>query len=94
MILRRAFACLFVFAAWSRAFAAEAPAVTAAPPTAPSTPPIPTVIESGAAEMVSTEKETTFTFSKGVKVTATNMVLTSEDLVVIARRTGDPTATA
>jgi lipopolysaccharide export system protein LptA len=62
---------------------------TAAPPT----PPVPTVIESGAAEMVSTEKETTFTFRNGVTVTATNMKLTCEHLEVVARRSGDPSAT-
>ena len=55
--------------------------------------PVPTVIESGAAEMVSTETETTFSFTKGVTVTATNMTLTCEDLVVVATRTGDPSAT-
>lgn len=89
MIFRRASVSLFVLAVLSRAIAAE----PAAPPAAPATPPVPTVIESGAAEMVSTEKETTFTFSKGVKVSATNMILTCDDLVVIARRTGDPAAT-
>ncbi len=97
MIFRRATVCLFTLAVLARAFAAEsaAPAATPATPSAalPATPPVPTVIESGAAEMVSTEKETTFTFSKGVKVSATNMVLTCEDLVVIARRSGDPAAT-
>jgi lipopolysaccharide export system protein LptA len=55
--------------------------------------PVPTVIESGAAEMISTETETTFSFTKGVTVTATNMTLTCEDLVVVATRTGDPAAT-
>lgn len=55
--------------------------------------PVQTVIESGAAEMVSTETETTFRFTKGVTVTATNMTLTCEDLVVVATRTGDPKAT-
>jgi lipopolysaccharide export system protein LptA len=67
---------------------------TGAPATAaPVTPPVPTVIESGAAEMVSTEKETTFTFRNGVTVTATNMKLTCDHLEVVARRTGDPSAT-
>lgn len=93
MIFRRATVGLFVFAVLVRAFAAETVAPAATPAAAPATPPVPTVIESGAAEMVSTEKETTFTFSKGVKVTATNMILTCDDLVVIARRTGDPAAT-
>lgn len=62
-------------------------------PPAPKPPPVPTVIESGVAEMISTEKETTFTFSQGVKVSATNMVLTCQDLEVVATRTGDPQAT-
>jgi lipopolysaccharide export system protein LptA len=43
--------------------------------------------------MVSTEKETTFTFREGVTVTATNMKLTCDHLEVIARRSGDPAAT-
>jgi len=89
MIFRRSSVGLFVLVVLAPAFAAE----PAAPTAAPAAPPVPTVIESGAAEMVSTEKETTFTFSKGVKVSATNMVLTCDDLVVIARRTGDPAAT-
>jgi lipopolysaccharide export system protein LptA len=59
----------------------------------PATPPVPTVIESGAAEMVSTEKETTFTFRNGVTVTATNMKLTCDHLEVVAKRSGDPSAT-
>jgi len=60
----------------------------------PSAVPVePTVIESGTAEMVSTAKETTFTFGKGVVVTGTNMKLTCDDLVVIVVRTGDPEAT-
>jgi lipopolysaccharide export system protein LptA len=54
---------------------------------------VPTVIESGSAEMVSTEKETTFTFRNGVTVTGTNLKITCQDLEVIARRTGDPSAT-
>jgi lipopolysaccharide export system protein LptA len=56
-------------------------------------PPVPTVIESDVAEMVSTETETTFTFGRNVVVTATNMQLTCDELVVVARRSGDPTAT-
>jgi lipopolysaccharide export system protein LptA len=72
--------------------ASAAPAAKAAAAT-PATPPVPTVIESGAAEMVSTEKETTFTFRNGVKVTATNMTLTCDHLEVVARRSGDPSAT-
>ena len=41
-------------------------------PGAPKAPLVPTEIVSGAAEMVSTDKETTFTFSKGVTVTPTS----------------------
>jgi lipopolysaccharide export system protein LptA len=78
-----------------RAHSAEEPAAvkmfTAA--TTPAIPLAPTVIESGSAEMVSTEKETTFTFRNGVIVTGTNLKITCENLEVIARRTGDPTAT-
>ncbi len=72
------------------------PLISAEPPPAP-TPPkaplVPTEIVSGAAEMVSTDKETTFTFSKGVTVTATNLKITCTDLVVISKRSGDPSAT-
>jgi lipopolysaccharide export system protein LptA len=94
MSLRRASVCLLVLLLPLRAPGADtAPATPASPAAAPSLPPTPTVIESGAAEMVSTDKETTFTFSKGVKVTATNMTLTCDFLEVIARRSGDPTAT-
>jgi lipopolysaccharide export system protein LptA len=96
MSLRRVLVCLLVPGLMSHAAAADAPAPAPASPAAtaaPAVPLVPTVIESGAAEMVSTEKETTFTFSKGVKVTATNMILTCDDLVVIAKRSGDPTAT-
>ena len=70
-------------------FSAEPPPAT----TAPKAPLVPTEIVSGAAEMVSTDKETTFTFSKGVTVTATNLKITCDDLVVISKRSGDPTAT-
>ena len=68
-------------------------AQTAAPVAAPVTP-IPTVIESaGPAEMVSTATETTFTFRDQVVVTATNLRLTCDRLIVVAKRTGDPKAT-
>ena len=96
MTPRRAVACLALtllpclHGAETAAPGSTQPAAAAA---APATPPVPTVIESGAAEMVSTEKETTFTFTKGVKVTATNMILTCTDLVVVATRAGDPAAT-
>jgi len=89
MSLRRASVCLFVFVLALRASGAD----LAPPAPAPAAPLSPTVIESGAAEMVSTDKETTFTFSKGVTVTATNMTLTCDFLEVVARRSGDPTAT-
>ncbi len=99
MTLRCAVVCLFALmllplrsAEIPRPAAAQPSSAAPAAP-APATPPVPTVIESGAAEMVSTEKETTFTFAKGVKVTATNMTLTCSDLVVVAVRGGDPSAT-
>jgi lipopolysaccharide export system protein LptA len=76
-----------------RAHPAEPPAVTLPGATAPAPPPVPTVIESGSAEMVSTEKETTFTFRNGVTVTGTNLKLTCDQLEVVARRSGDPAAT-
>lgn len=88
MTLRRAFACLAVLALLPRAPGADQPAAAG-----PKVPPVPTVIESGTAEMISSPKETTFTFGKGVTVTATNMKLTCDDLVVIAVRSGDPDAT-
>jgi len=54
----------------------------------------PTIIESaGPAEMVSTDTESTFTFRDQVVVTGTNLKLTCDLLVVVARRTGDPKAT-
>lgn len=96
MIFRRASVCLFALALLSRAFAAEDAAAKAAATTAAaasSAPLVPTVIESGAAEMVSTEKETTFTFRNGVTVTGTNLKLTCDHLEVIAKRSGDPAAT-
>ncbi len=54
---------------------------------------IPTTIESGNAEVVSTETESTFTFRDGVTVTATNLKMTCSQLIVVARRTGDANAT-
>lgn len=59
----------------------------------PAAPPVPTEIVSGAAEAVSTEKETTFTFSNGVTVTGTNLRMTCRELVVVALRSGDAAAT-
>ena len=91
MIFRHASACLSLGLLVAHLGAAESAAPAAA--AAPAAPLVPTVIESGSAEMVSTEKETTFTFRKNVKVTATNMTLTCDELVVVAKRSGDPAAT-
>ncbi len=56
--------------------------------------PIPTEITSvGPAEMVSTATESIFTFEDQVVVVATNLRLTCDRLVVVAKRTGDPKAT-
>jgi lipopolysaccharide export system protein LptA len=87
--------CVLAFAVLSEGRSAEAAAAPAekTTPAAPATPPVPTVIESGSAEMVSTAKETTFTFRNGVTVTATNMKLTCDHLEVVALRSGDPAAT-
>jgi lipopolysaccharide export system protein LptA len=102
MIFRCASVCLLVVTLLPGGSAAEDPAAsksqtpstkTPSPPAAPASPPVPTVIESGSAEMVSTEKETTFTFRNGVTVTATNMKLTCDHLEVIAGRSGDAAAT-
>src|SRR5688572_16093040 len=96
MIFSRASVCWLVLALLVRAHGAENPApppITAAIPAAPAAPLVPTVIESGSAEMVSTDKETTFTFRDGVVVTGTNLKMTCQHLEVIARRTGDPSAT-
>jgi lipopolysaccharide export system protein LptA len=94
MMPRRACLCLLVLALYSRVMCAEVPAVKALiPAAATATPAVPTVIESGSAEMVSTEKETVFTFRNGVTVTGTNLKLTCDHLEVIALRTGDPNAT-
>lgn len=88
MIFPRAAGCLFALLVILRAHGAE-PAPAAAGPAAI----VPTVIESGNAEMASTEKETTFTFRQGVTVSGTNMKITCDELVVVARRTGDAAAT-
>ena len=72
---------------------APARAAESAAPAAPIVP-IPTVIESlGSGEMVSTATESIFTLRDHVSVTATNMKLTCDELVVVAKRTGDPKAT-
>ncbi len=87
MILLRASVCLLLaLVSASRVAGGEPPAPT------PAAPLVDTVVESGALEVISTAKETTFTYSKGVRVAATNMTLTCDDLVVVARRTGDPSA--
>ena len=89
MKLRRGLACLLLVL--GPRLPGAAPAAPATPaPAAASLPP--TTIESGALELFSTEKETTFTYSRGVRITATNLVLTCDHLVVVARRTGDPAA--
>jgi lipopolysaccharide export system protein LptA len=96
MIFRRAFACLLSVLALWRLSGAEPTPVASPVVVAPATPPVPlvpTVIESGSADMTSTEKETTFTFRHQVTVTGTNMKITCDELVVIARRAGDPAAT-
>lgn len=73
---------------------AALPSVLGAADPAPDVPPpVPTVIESDHAEMVSTEAETTFTFGRNVVVTATNLRMTCDELIVVARRSGDPAAT-
>ena len=77
------------FMALSFAHAAE-PAAPAKPPLAP---PVPTEIDAGSAEMVSTDKETTFVLRDRVTVTGTNLKITCDELVVIMRRRGDAKAT-
>lgn len=94
MSLRLAPVCLLALALSPSAPGAEAPAVKMqTAPATPAIPLVPTVIESGSAEMVSTDKETTFSFRNGVTVTGTNLKITCENLEVVARRSGDPTAT-
>jgi lipopolysaccharide export system protein LptA len=85
--------CLLALVLLPRGSCAEDPAAAKSTAPAPAVPPVPTVIESGSAEMVSTAKETTFTFRNGVTVTATNMKLTCDHLEVVALRSGDPSAT-
>jgi lipopolysaccharide export system protein LptA len=52
-----------------------------------------TEISSDQLDMVSSPTETMFTFREKVIVTATNLQLTCDQMVVVARRTGDPAAT-
>jgi lipopolysaccharide export system protein LptA len=73
--------------------AARAAATPPPAANAPAQPLQPTVIVSDKAEMVSTETESTFTFRDNVTVTGTNLKLTCDLLVVVARRSGDPAAT-
>ncbi|MBL9200288.1 MAG: hypothetical protein JNL39_07260 [Opitutaceae bacterium] len=80
---------LLLLAALGLLRAAEAPA----PKPAPATPPADTVIESGSAEMISTDKETTFVLRDRVTVTGTNLKITCDQLVVLMRRRGDEKAT-
>lgn len=56
--------------------------------------PVPTVVEcTGPSEFVSTATESTYTLTDHVVVTATNMRLTCDHLVIVAKRIGDPKAT-
>ncbi len=91
MTLRAATACLLLVLSAAAPRAAEKPPAPA--PAAVVTPPVPTVIESGSADAISTATETTFTFRDKVTVTATNLKLTCDELVVVAKRSGDPQAT-
>ncbi len=85
MIPRRALACLLLGALLPASLrSADAPAPKPAAPT------VETVVQSDEFEMVSSAKETTFTYRRNVRVTATNMTLTCENLVIVARRSGDP----
>ncbi|MES2692005.1 MAG: LptA/OstA family protein [Verrucomicrobiota bacterium] len=88
MMLRRASVCLLI----ATSLMCGARAAEKAPAAAP-TPPVPTVIESGSADMISTATETTFTFRTHVVVSATNMKMTCDELVVVAKRSGDAAAT-
>lgn len=90
MSLRRAFLGLLAASLLPPAQAAEEPKPAAPAPAATLAP---TVIESVHAEMISTEKETTFTFRTNVSVTGTNIKMSCDELVVVAKRSGDPAAT-
>jgi len=60
----------------------------------PNTPPPPTIIECvGLSELISTDTETTATFSDSVVVTGNNIELRCDFLKVVATRKGDPAAT-
>jgi len=59
-----------------------------------SAPPPPTIIEcAGLSELISTDTETTATFSDSVVVTGNNLSLYCDFLKVVATRKGDPAAT-
>ena len=78
--------CLTAFALAAAALCVAAAPLVAAEPALPTTP-VDTVIESkGPLEMVSTETTSTFTFSDEVVITATNLRLTCDKLVVVTRR--------
>ncbi len=95
MMLLRVLSCLALNLTLSSGFGATAPPPPAPTSTAPAStaPVIPTVIESGRAEMVSTDKESTFTFRDRVSVVGTNLNINCDELVVVARRSGDVAAT-
>lgn len=69
--------------------------IRAAEPKAPAGAPLlqKTEISGDQVDMVSSPTETTFTFRGSVVVTATNLRLTCDQLVVVARRSGDAAAT-
>ncbi len=95
MTRRLLLASLLVSSGWLRGADTAAPAgAPATTPAAAAIPIVPTVIESsGPAEMVSTATETIFTFRDRVTITATNLKLTCDELIVVAKRTGDAKAT-
>lgn len=49
---------------------------------------VPTTIEAGNSDMEYTDTESTFNFRDGVTVTATNLKMTCDQLVIVARRAG------
>ncbi len=94
MIRRPLLVLLPLVGACSPAIPAALAQPAASASAAASVTPIPTEITSvGPAEMVSTATETIFTFRDQVVVVGTNLSLKCDQLVVIAKRTGDPKAT-
>lgn len=89
MTPRRALARLLLGAALAASVPSSAPAADT-PAAKPPAPPVETEVRSDEFDMVSTAKETTFTYRRNVRVTATNMTLTCDNLVIVARRSGDP----